>query len=826
MAKNQTAQVGFDGRITDLRIWDDVRTTAEIQTNISSVLTGSEAGLAALYTMSEGSGTTLDDKTNNNNDGIFYEGQTSAIGFGQLANVHGPRWTSDVNAVFPEFTTHFAISATERSTGIVSDINARIGNGSDDAGITYSLSGTDASFFSINASTGELSTNTNLDFDYPVDANGDNVYELLVTATAGSISNTKIYGYSASDADCSVDYKAPANAGGSGYTHTLYYSFFQSFQPCSTGEMGFLRLNATRASSTGSLVIYIETSSGPRNLVSINLSDVDWNPSNGNYNTYTIIDLAEYTAQQSFPDIFYEGNNYMIGVGGAEAVFGFQPNTRPGKLYGSTLLENNDYDLIFEMDVIETENNAPTFMSATAVDFNENATGTVINVDAREEYNPNGSHTLGTPVDLNITYTLSGADASQFEINANNGVLTFINQPDFEAPADADGNNVYEITVTADDGLSTQQNITITVTDGAEAAIFTSSASVTLEENHTGTVLDVDAIAFGETDPAVGITYSISGGSDLDDFEINNASGVLTFVNIPDFENPSDANTDNIYAISVTASDGAFNTTQEITVEITNGDDVPVFTSGTTASFVENGTGVVYTATATDLESTPTFSITQGGDNDLFNLSSVGELTFKAAPDFEIPEDGNSDNHYEIEILATDDANQSTSLMLIVSVTDATEAPTDIFLDNTIIGSNNSIGQIVGTLSAQSQDASPTITFALTSGFGDNSSFLLDGDKLKAAEVFNASVKSSYSIQIRAFDVDNNDFTKELTITVKETIFDPNALVVSSGASDGTGSLRAAIVAAELNPGKDIINITSGAGTISLTAQLPDITQD
>jgi len=130
---------------------------------------------------------------------------------------------------------------------------------------------------------------------------------------------------------------------------------------------------------------------------------------------------------------------------------------------------------------------------------------------------------------LNITYTLSGADASQFEINANNGVIIFINQPDFEAPADADENNVYEITVTADDGLSTQQNIAITVTDGAEAPAFTSVSSITLEENHNGTVLDVDAIAFGETDPDVGITYSISGGRDLEDFEIIAQVVFLTF---------------------------------------------------------------------------------------------------------------------------------------------------------------------------------------------------------------------------------------------------------------------------------------------------------
>jgi len=84
MAKNQTSKIGFDGRITDLRIWNDVRTTAEIQTNISSVLKGSEAGLVALYTMSEGSGTTIDDQASNNNDGVFMKDKQVPPALGNL----------------------------------------------------------------------------------------------------------------------------------------------------------------------------------------------------------------------------------------------------------------------------------------------------------------------------------------------------------------------------------------------------------------------------------------------------------------------------------------------------------------------------------------------------------------------------------------------------------------------------------------------------------------------------------------------------------------------------------------------------------------------
>lgn len=64
-----------------------------------------------------------------------------------------------------------------------------------------------------------------------------------------------------------------------------------------------------------------------------------------------------------------------------------------------------------------------------------------------------------------VTYALSGDDAALFAIDAD-GVLTFINAPDFEAPADADGDNTYDVTVTASDGsLSDSADIAVTVTD-------------------------------------------------------------------------------------------------------------------------------------------------------------------------------------------------------------------------------------------------------------------------------------------------------------------------------------------------------------------------
>ena len=65
-----------------------------------------------------------------------------------------------------------------------------------------------------------------------------------------------------------------------------------------------------------------------------------------------------------------------------------------------------------------------------------------------------------------LVYSLSGTDAGLFTINANTGEVRFMAAPDFEAPGDADRDNVYDIIVTASDGdNSTNHNVAITVTD-------------------------------------------------------------------------------------------------------------------------------------------------------------------------------------------------------------------------------------------------------------------------------------------------------------------------------------------------------------------------
>jgi hypothetical protein len=91
----------------------------------------------------------------------------------------------------------------------------------------------------------------------------------------------------------------------------------------------------------------------------------------------------------------------------------------------------------------------------------------------------------------------SGADAARFNISrseTNTAIIKFNVSPDFEAPTDVGGNNVYEITLTATDSAANAgtQSVLITVTDVVDTSGFNSLAlagSVTTATYRTAIVI-------------------------------------------------------------------------------------------------------------------------------------------------------------------------------------------------------------------------------------------------------------------------------------------------------------------------------------------------
>ena len=104
-------------------------------------------------------------------------------------------------------------------------------------------------------------------------------------------------------------------------------------------------------------------------------------------------------------------------------------------------------------------NTAPTITDPGALSLLEGSTS-VASLSASDAQNNSLSFSIA-----------SGEDDDLFAITTG-GVLSFNSAPDFETRADADADNVYEVTVQVSDGsLTDTQDLTITVTDAFEGRV-------------------------------------------------------------------------------------------------------------------------------------------------------------------------------------------------------------------------------------------------------------------------------------------------------------------------------------------------------------------
>ena len=184
------------------------------------------------------------------------------------------------------------------------------------------------------------------------------------------------------------------------------------------------------------------------------------------------------------------------------------------------------------------------------------------------------TYTAMDPEGRTVNYSLMGPDSSKFQIKGSLPVLSFASKPDFEAKASADGDNVYEVTVRASVGGDTgERMVRVTVGDVNEGPVISVGASIrgqssiSYAENGTD---DVGSYEAAGLEAGATVSWSLS-GDDAGEFNIS-SGGVLTFASPPDFESPADANSDNVYMVTVRA--GA--ATLAVAVTVTDEDDSAV----------------------------------------------------------------------------------------------------------------------------------------------------------------------------------------------------------------------------------------------------------
>ena len=219
---------------------------------------------------------------------------------------------------------------------------------------------------------------------------------------------------------------------------------------------------------TAELTVLIDNGSGPEEIA-VKLFDATGLPGQGN-------------ALQS-------GNIQSFTIPGVEVASGARLILR-----GSA---DGELVRIDKVELDPVDNAAPVLAAAATVAVGENAAdvATIAAVD---------------PEGQDVTYAISGGDdAALFGIDAQTGALSFLAAPDFEAPADAGGDNVYDVTVSASDGArASEQAVSVTVTDVNEAPVGAAPGAQQATQGESVSLPTLDSL-FADPDLGDTVTYAV-----------------------------------------------------------------------------------------------------------------------------------------------------------------------------------------------------------------------------------------------------------------------------------------------------------------------------
>ena len=404
-----------------------------------------------------------------------------------------------------------------------------------DADLKWTLSGADASKFSIpeTGATRTLSFKANPDYESPGDSGGDNVYEVTLVVT-DSKGNTD-------EQDVTVKVTNIEEDGA---------ITFSTLQP----RVGF----PVEATLTD-----------PDN---VNVDSLEWQWYRGDTFTDSNIPTTECADAASDDCLIKDATSgtYRPAAGDdgerLTAVATYTDGHANAEDAKDMVIARGDNDVLEN-----TINQAPEFpdqdtelegrQTAQERTIGENVPVAFGSVSATELVRNIGDPVAATDEDMVLTYSLGGPDAASF------GIIRTSGQLQTKAELDKETKDTYTVTVTAADSLSESSTITVTikVTNVDEMPDLEGEEPEEYAEIGTGAVATFTA----EDPEGESIVWSLD-GDDMDEFTIEN--GVLRFKSSPDFEDPDDGGTNNMYEVTVQASDGGVDTTatEEVTIEVTN----------------------------------------------------------------------------------------------------------------------------------------------------------------------------------------------------------------------------------------------------------------
>ena len=165
----------------------------------------------------------------------------------------------------------------------------------------------------------------------------------------------------------------------------------------------------------------------------------------------------------------------------------------------------------------------------------------------------------------------AAADAAAFDIDRETGQITVAQELDFESRGTPnDGKYVVVVTVTDPSGLDDSIVVVITAEDLNEDPVLSGRPELTINEIDSGDEDATKPLFVGENEDPASNVYNVVDedrraatnewsleGEDKDQFQlIGNVGRTLVFRNQPDYENPADADGDNVYKVTIVTLDG------------------------------------------------------------------------------------------------------------------------------------------------------------------------------------------------------------------------------------------------------------------------------
>ena len=377
--------------------------------------------------------------------------------------------------------------------------------------------------------------------------------------------------------------------------------------------------------------------------------------------------------------------------------------------------------------------------------------------------------------DALVYSVVGGADAALFTIDANAGTLRFESAPDAEAPADADGDGVYEVRVAVTDGWRTaERDVTVTVSDVDEADVGALSdanpaADELAEDAAIGSAVGIVASA-EDADVDDSVTYALAndaGGL----FAIDATSGVVTLAGALDAEK---ATSQDIVVRAVSTDGSSFERAFAITVADVDESDVGSVSDADPAAAVlaENApvgssAGITASAEDADVDDVVSYSLADNAGGRFAIDGSSGVVTIAGALDAETA------RSHEIVVRATSTDGSTSESAFAIAVTDVDE--TDVGpVDDTgpaasVLAEDALPGAPVGiTASAADADIDDSVSYELVDDA--NGLFAIDSASgvVTLSGGLDAETSISHEIMVRATSTDGSISERAFAIAVTD----------------------------------------------------------